>query len=75
MAKKKAANKKTKAKKKISALDLQSNAFDERQYRIDNAADILLRAEKLKTDKPLMKEAKKELTKRAKAAVKAAKGD
>ena len=70
---KKKVRKKTKRKSEPTALNA-SPKFDERKFQIENAADTLMRAEKLRADKPLMREAKKELNKRAKAAVKAAKG-
>ena len=45
----------------------------DRKWEIESAADTLLRAEKIKTDKALMRDAKKELKSRASAAIKAAK--
>lgn len=70
MAKKKKAKK---AKSKSAGNIARPTTFSDKQFRVENAADTMMRFQEVKSDKKLMADAKKELARREKA-IKRARG-
>lgn len=68
MAKKKAKKAKKKAAKRNNNMSVAvPNIADERRWKVEGAADAMLRIQEIKADKKLMADAKKELARREKA--------